>query len=291
MALNQILVALGQPKVTSNLRSMAGATPPFNVLTTLPALASSTDGTNSVLATGVTAFLAAAANAFASIAKAFNAYVPAPQDNTLTDSTGGASAAALAANALPAPANGAATTSAPKAGFDTQLSVIRNAISSMASAYNALVVEASDPSFDVITDSTGGTISSTLSSISASLTAVDGSSGTSAVDEVTALAAMAIIDNSLSSLGYYASQLALKFDNVAPLGTDALGGTVSATLASLSATTATGVGGTTGTPTLLNSAVDAWLAGTKNNISSIATVLNAMNSMVKTTKPLLVIAG
>ena len=227
MALNEILVALGQPKVTSNLRSMAGATPPFNVLTTLPALASSTDGTNSVLVTGVTAFLAAAANAFASLAKAFNAYVPAPQDNTLTDSTGGASAAALAANALPAPANGAATTSAPKAGFDTQLGVIRNAISSMASAYNALVVEAGDPAFDVITDSTGGTVSSTLSSISASLTAVDGSSGTSAVDEVSALAAMAIIDNSLSSLGYYASQLALKFDNVAPLGTDALGGTVS----------------------------------------------------------------
>ena len=178
MALNEILVALGQPKVTSNLRSMAGATPPFNVLTTLPALASSTDGTNSVLVTGVTAFLAAAANAFASLAKAFNAYVPAPQDNTLTNSTGGASAAALAANALPAPANGAATTSAPKAGFDTQLGVIRNAISSMASAYNALVVEAGDPAFDVITDSTGGTVSSTLSSISASLTAVDGSSGT-----------------------------------------------------------------------------------------------------------------
>ena len=298
MALNEILVALGQPKVTSNLRSLAGATPPFNVLTTLPALASSTDGTNSVLVTDVTSFLAASANAFATLAKAFNAFVPAAQTVALTDSTGGAAAAALAAAALPTPVNGAASTSAPKAGFDTQLGVIRNAISSMAYAYNELVqnsqtidFEVGAPAFEVITDLTGGTVSSTLSSMSSSLTAVDGSSGTNAVDEVSALAAMAIIDNSLSSLGYYADQLATRFDNIAPLGTDALGGTVSATLAALSPTTAAGVGGTTGAPTLLNSAVDTWLGATANNISTIAALINAMNTQVHTTKPLLVIAG
>ena len=47
----------------------------------------------------------------------------------------------------------------------------------------------------------------------------------------------------------------------------------------------------TGPVTLLNAAVDTWLAGTANNISSIATLLNAMNTMMVTIKPLLVIAG
>jgi hypothetical protein len=298
MALNEILVALGQPKVVSNLRSAAGASYPFNVLTVLPSVGTSGAGASSVLVSDATNFLQASANAFATLAAAFNAFVPGPQNIALTDSTGGTAAAALAANALPAAVPGAATTSAPKAGFDTQLGVIRNAISSLAATYNKLVVssqsvdfEVGVPAQDVITDLTGGTVSSTLASISSSLTAVDGSSGTSAVDEVSALAAMATIDNSLSSLGYYASQLASRFDNVAPLGADALGGTVSPTLAALAATTATGVGGTGSNVTLLDTAVDSWLSGTKNNISTIAQLLNAMNTLIDTTKPLLAIAG
>ena len=288
LALNEVLVAIGQPAESgANVSSIY----PFTTLEVVGTATSSAAGLSSMLVTDVTAFLAAVANDFATLALMYNDYVPAMRTVALTDSTGGTSASALAANALPAPAVGAATTSAPKAGFDTQLGVIRNAISSMASAYNALVLDSGNPPGYVITDSTGGTVSTTLAAISASLTAVDGSSGTNAVDEVSALAAMATIDNSLSSLGFYASKLASTFEDVAPLGTDALGGTVSATLAAVASTTATGVGGGSGAITLLDTAVDTWLAGTKNNISTIAALLNAMNTMTATTKPLLVIAG
>jgi hypothetical protein len=294
MGLNEILVAIGEPKVKSSLQAGDGATWPFVNLVTLPSVGTSAAGASSVLVTDTTNWLAAVANAFATIAYVYNQFVPSARTEAPTDSTGGTAASALAADALPTPANGAASTSAPKAGFDTQLGVIRNAISSMAFALNQLNVDIGTlPQYSIV-DSTGGTVSSTLSVISSSLTAVDGSGGGGniAVDQVSALADMAIIDNSLSTLGYYTSKLAGLY-NVAPLGTDALGGTVSSTgaLAALSATTAAGVSGTTGTPTLLNTAVNTWLAGVKNNISTIAAVLNAMNTIAITSKPLLAIAG
>lgn len=299
IALNEVLVALGQDPLSGIGKPIVpyvdvangAAYSPLNYanLTVVPAALEDTGGVSSILVTDATAFYASVANAFATLALQYNDFVPAAHTVALTNSTGGTSAAALAANALPAAADGAATTSAPKAGFDTQLGVIRNAISSLAYASNMLATEAGSLPGDMIIDQTGGTVSTTLAAISSSLTAVNGSTGTVAVDEVSALAAMAIIDNSLSSLGYYVNRLAAIYD-VPPLGADALGGTISQTLAALSATTATGVG-STGPVTLLNTAVDTWLAGTANNISSIATVLNAMNTMVITSKPLTVIAG
>lgn len=285
-ALNEILVAIGAPVVGGTFKH--NDTTPFVVLQAIPALASSADGTNSVLVTDATTFLASVANAFASLAATYNKYVPAAATFALTDSTTGTSAAVLAANASPAPAAGAATTSAPKAGFDTVLGVIKNAVSSLAFAYNELALEAGAPSAALVVDNSGGTVSSTLAAIAA-LTAVDGSTGTVAVDQATALARMTVVSNSLSSLGAAVSSLARNFDNVPPLGVDALGGVVGQTLSAI-ASTGTGVGGVTNV-TLLNAAVTTWLAGTASNIASIATVINAANAMMVTTKPLLVIAG
>ena len=100
---------------------------------------------------------------------------------------------------------------------------------------------------------------------------------------------MAIIDNSLSSLGYYVYRLAAILRR-RPARADALGGTIQP-----DAGRALRHHGDrrrqhrAGHPA--QQAVDTWLAGTANNISSIATVLNAMNTHGDHSKPLTVIAG
>ena len=278
-------MALGEPAQASALS--VGISEPFLALSNVPVTVTDTSsGATSMLVTAVTTFLADVANDFATMAAAFNDYVIAPYNDPLTDSTGGAAATALAANTEPSPAAGAATTSAPKAGFDTQLATIANAVASMAKVVNELAFEAGLPA--QLTDNSTGTASATLSLISASLTAVNGSTGAVAVDEVTALQEMTNVSNNLSSIGAAINTLAAVY-NVPPLGTDALAGTVSNILVAISATAA-GVGGT-GNVTLLNSAVDTWLGITANNISTLAAVINAMVAIVHTTKPLLVIAG
>ena len=126
----------------------------------------------------------------------------------------------------------------------------------------------------LLTNSTGVTaLDNTLDSLGVTLSAVDGSSGTSAVDVVTATARMASIDNALSSIGAKVNALAAVYD-VVPLGTDALAGTVSTTIPAIAATGA-GVGGVTPV-TMLNSAVQTWLTGNRNNISTLAAALNLM---------------
>lgn len=278
---NEVLTAFGQPKLVSLLK---GTHFESGELVLTGVATSSPDGTSSMLVTDVTAYLLAAAAAFATIAKQFNTYIVALEPTAFTDSTTGTAAAALAANATPAAAAGAATTSAPKAGFDTQLALAKNAIASLASTYNELATQNGLP---LIVDNSGGAVSATLAAMSHALSAVDGSSGTSALDVVTAGARMIVVDNALSSLGALIDELCT-VTNVSGLGTDALGGAVSEVIAAIPAT-ATGVGGVT-LVTMLNSAVNTWLAGTINNISTLAAALNAANAEV-TAIPFIVIAG
>ena len=280
LATDEVLVALGQPVMLGHVG--AGISEPFATMATVGTVATdaSTGAVSSVLVTGVTSFLAAVANAMSTLAVAFNSCIVGQRTVALTDNSGGTAAAALAVNASPAAVAGAATTSAPKAGFDTQLGVIANSIASLASAYNTLAREKGFPT--ILTDSSGGTASTTLAAISAALVAVNGSTGTVAVDEVSALAAMAVVDNALSSIGAAASTLAADKYNTAALGTDALGGVVSTTLAAVG-TTAAGVGAATGNITLLDTAVDTWLGKTANNVMTLAKLINAMNTMVVTT--------
>lgn len=279
---NDVLIALGQPLIT-NVISISQT---FRTsLPSIPAAGdSSTDGTKSVLVTDMTAFLAATANVLSTMAAAINKFVVTIEPASLTDSTTGTAASALAANVAPVAANGAATTSAPKAGFDTQLALIKNAVASLTSQYNTLALQTG---LKVLADNSGGTVSSTLAALSTSLSAVDGSSGTSALDVTTATARMTAVKNALSTLGFYISAMASKFD-VDPLGTDALGGTVSTVIAALPAT-GTGVGGT-GQVTMLNTGVNTWLTNNKNNIATLAAKLNAITANA-TIFPLYAVAG
>ena len=187
----------------------------------------------------------------------------------LTDNSGGIAAANLVANPAPVAAAGAATTSAPKAGFDTELGKIANNIADLALRANLLLGQ---NDMAALTDSSGGTASTTLEALAADLTAVDGSSGTAALDEASARLRMAAVNNALSSLGAAVNDLAVIY-GVVPLA-DLIGGTVGTTIPAIAAT-AGGVGGT-GPVTMLDVAVDAWLVINRNNVASLAGKLNAM---------------
>ena len=159
-AFNELLLTLGQKKLKETLGQSAKS---FAVLKLVPAVSNANTSQQSMLAADVNAWLAAVANNFATLAAAWNMQIIGDAI-TLTDSTGGTSAGALAADAVPAAAAGAATTSAPKAGFDTQLTAIKNAVASMAKAYNEMAYTFGG-ALPVLTDASGGTASTTLAAI------------------------------------------------------------------------------------------------------------------------------
>ncbi|MCC8942111.1 hypothetical protein H8A99_38280 [Bradyrhizobium sp. Arg68] len=253
--------AIGEPVV--NVATYRGRFTSL-VLADIPTVVAATDGSSSVAQAAGTAFLAAVANDLATIAAPWNQMFNQGSFSTLTDSTGGTAASGLAANPAPSPANGAATTSAPKAGFDTQLAAINDGTMNTLRKFYDLAP---------YTDNTGVTGNGTLAAISNSLTAVDGSSGTSAVDQVTALARIATVKHNVSSLAVGINDL-VGFVGIPSL-TDSLGGTASTTIAAVAAT-GTGVGGATGTPTLLNADAHTWLGHARDNLATLAAKLNAI---------------
>jgi hypothetical protein len=256
-----------------------------NVITPLPAVTASPDGTSALAKVDADAFLSGMANSIASVALRWNQIFVQGGVPAITDSTGGAVAGGLVANAAPAGVPGVATTSAPKAGFDAQLALVANAIASLAKQVNIM-----RGAFDLplVADTTGGTASATLAAETPALTAVDGSSGTIALDVVTATAAMNKVNDDLSTLAAATNDLVNQLGEVPPL-TDALGGNILATLLPLGATGA-GVGGG-GNVTMLNTAVITWLTNTRNNVASIAAALNGIVGANTIYKPLSVVAG
>jgi hypothetical protein len=266
-AVNNVLAAIGENRLS---RSAYGPEPQNSIVAAVPTVVASAAGPSSAALADVTAFLDGLADDIATLALAWNSEIlGAPTVTAITDSTGGTAAAALAVDATPAPATGAATTSAPKAGFDAQLVLLNNACASLAAKANVLLDEYELPA---LTNSTGGTVSNTLAAESVALVAVDGSSGVVAVDVVTAAARMATVENNLSSISARLAVLAPYFGVPGP-GVDALGGTVSGTIAPVAATAA----GVTGVnATMLNSAVNSWLTTNRNNVSTLAAILNTM---------------
>jgi hypothetical protein len=253
----------------------------------VPAGTASATGALSVSKTLVDAFLAAHANNLATIAAAFNAFQVIMGGfsgiSDLTDSSGGSASDTLAAFTVPTPAAGAATTSSPKAGFDTALGVIENNQAEVATRMNVIRAAFGLAKY---TDSTGQTPNGTLESQSVNLTAVDGSSGTSAVEPVSGLARLATIRDNNASLAAGINELC-DFFGLTHL-TNNNGGSASTTIANIAATS-TGVGGAN---TLLDTEVDAALSVIRDNLSSLAAKLNAMTgSGAQIGKPLHVVAA
>lgn len=282
---NRIAVAIGEPKLT-----MTALGEGFDGSSTLDAIADSgtaVDGTaaSTIADTVVDAELDTIADNIATIAGFLNAIFGA-QDTDLTGNTNGtASTTAIAAMTIPATAvDGAATTSSPKAGFDTAIGNIEDALAELAARTNSLYKR--NNLSDVLTDNTGVTPNGALPNTAVALTAVDGSSGTNAVDFTTGSDRMGKIRDAVASIAAKVNTLAAIYG----LGelTDNSGGTAGSTIDDLAAT-GTGVGGA-GT-TILDTVADAFLLATVNNIESLKDKLNAMTGTTNLTDlPLQVVA-
>jgi hypothetical protein len=280
----ELLKALGYTTLANTFAGSFSPGHPGYALVDVPAAAASATGASAISKTVADAFLQASANNMASLARAWNDIMDqGTAISDLTDSTGGSSAAGIVVNALPAPANGAATTSSPKAGFDAELVIFANSHASLTSRMNALRTILNLPRY---TDSSGGTATTTLAANSNNLTAVDGSSGSVAVDQVTARARMVTVANNLSSLAAGINEVRAAY-GFEPL-TDTVAGVKSTTIAAITAT-ATGVSGAGAT--LLDADVDTWLGINRNNLATLAKGLNDVTDTNMTlTKPLSVIA-
>lgn len=278
--MNGLFRAMGEPIMSHTLINAANFPSDLN-LSAITAASASATGASSISKTVMDAFLDACANNIATMALVWNRQmVQGGSITDLTDSSGGtASPTNIVAMPTPAAAAGAATTSSPKAGFDAQLAIIANSCASLAARTNILIDHFGGTR---LTDNSGGTPSTTLAAQSANLTAVDGSSGTSAVDVVTAAARMASVRNNIADLTRAINLLAPSFG--VGLLADASGGSANTTLEAITAT-GTGVGGATPV-TMLDSAVDTWLGQVQNNIATLAGRLNAMTDANMPKKPL-----
>jgi hypothetical protein len=182
---NRVAVAVGETKMTS---ALSGVTFDGLALEALGNTGSSVAGTSlSTIANASTnTELTAIGANLATMAKFLNDILGA-QLTDLTDSTtGAASATAITVMTIPSVAvDGAATTSSPKAGFDTNLANAEDGIAELGLYVNNLL-RRNNLSTTLLTDSTGVSTNGTLAAITQNLTAVDGSSGSSAVDFTTA---------------------------------------------------------------------------------------------------------
>ncbi len=276
---NEIMAALGETKVAS---AMLGDLP-FGALVDIATADAAATGASSIAKTVMDAFLTASAANIATLAALWNGVFIQTGLSDLTDSSGGSASDTLAAITIPAAADGAATTSSPKAGFDTNIAVIENNLSELVTRMNVLRKHYGLAAY---TDSTGQSVNGTLESQSVNLTAVDGSSGTVAVDQVSGRAALTVIKNAITSLGTGINELADYF-GLTHL-TISTGGVASTTIANVAAT-GTGVAGAGAT--LLDTDVDAVLAIIRDSNSSLAAKLNAMTGTGSPDKPLSVVAA
>lgn len=272
---NRIAVACGKTKIENNI-GVAG----FNGggLSAVTATGTAVDGTadSTVTAANITAELAAHANLVATIALALTDLIGAQAADLTGNANGTASVTDIEAMTIPSVAvAGAATTSSPKAGFDTAIANVEDAICEVGTRVNYLLRRNNLPG--PLTDSTGVTANGALPDTAVNLTAVDGSSGTNAVDFTTGVARMATIRNAIASLTDRVNDLCPVYG--LPTLTDASGGTVGDTLANIAAT-GTGVGGAAST--ILDTVADAFLLATCNNLASLMGKVNAMTSSTNT---------
>lgn len=281
---NRVMDALGNRRISS---SILGGDVTDTTLEAIPDAAASATGASAVSKATADAFLTAVANNIATLALYWNGLMFQTGMTDLTDSSGGTPAQGLAANAAPALAAGAATTSSPKAGFDGELVKIENNLSDLTLRMNALRLR---HNLTAYTDSTGVSPNTTIEALLVALTAVDGTlAANGAVRGADARARIATINNALSSLRVGINEVA-DLAGVQQL-TDALLGTPSTTIADVAATgTAVGQDTVPG-GTLLDADVDAWLVINRNNISTLAAKLNEITGTDTPTRPMQVVAA
>lgn len=281
---NRIAVAVGNSKITiTGLGGYDGSNTFEAVVDTGAAVDGTADSTiaDAVIDTELTAI----ANNIATVADFLIAITGAQLSDLTGTLAGTPSDTDIEVQTVPSVAvAGAATTSAPKAAFDTELVLIEKNMADLANRCNLLLER--NGLTTIITNNTGVTPDAALDDIDPTLAAVDGSSGTLAVDFITGSAVMLETNDSIATIVAQTNILAGVY-GLQTL-TDASGGTVG-TAVENTPPTDTGVSGADST--ILDAVMDAWLAALLNNIESLQVKLNDMTTADATTDlPLQVVA-
>jgi hypothetical protein len=204
----------------------------------------------------------------------------------LTNSAGGSANGTINAIGNVTPAVLGSTDCAQKAGFETALGTVKDAISEIVAKLNA--IRAVVPAFSALTDSTGGTAADgTVAAVTVSLTGV----GTSLASAAGSQAVVSALKDAISQARYF-TNLAANAVGVTPL-VDNSGhvGPVSTTFAAISTSTGTAVSGASlSTP---NAAVkeadgEAVLTALRDGITELAA---KVNEVINVTPSLAVVAG
>lgn len=291
-ATNQVLAALGNARLTDNSGGTASAT---LALTNHAATAAGVTGTGSArslsnTATGV--ILTALADGYATLLYWLNFHLdPLPATN-LADSSGGSASATLppTLTAITKVFTGytdVTTSSAPKAGFDTECPKIANNFADLAGKVNDLI-RYQDMTLGLLTDNSGGTADLVLQPISSTLTAVSGP-GSGALSKTSADAVFTIFANNIATLAAKINLLSAVYG--LPALVDNTTGTASAT----STLTAIGISGagvdnTSAATGVQNTVLNTALGVIKDNMSTLAARINALDD-INNTRPLTVVAG
>lgn len=290
-ATNDLRVALGYGVLTDASGGIASNT---RTLVDDTATAASVDASavNSLSDASVDAALGKLADNYASLSLLTNRVIDPDETINLTDSSGGTASSAvppaIVASATPAAFTTVGTDCAPKAGFDTAIDVIENNLAELANKANFLI-DYYDLSASIarLTDSTGQTTNGTLESQSVNLTAVTGT--TVCVDVVSATTAINAINNSSKTLASVVNLIS-DYYGLVRFNVSAATGTASTTNTIVNVpATGTGVSGAS-LSTMSDTDVDAWLVAVRNNLSTLAARLNAMDN-IGSSRPLMVVAS
>jgi hypothetical protein len=233
----------------------------------------------------------AIANAYATLLYWLNFALDPDIDTNLTDNSGGTASSATvpvitAVTKSFTAYTDVATSSAPKAAFDTECPKIANNFADLALKINDLI-RYQDLGITPLTDSSGGTADTTLQVISSSLSAVSGAGSTS-LSKTSCDAVFTIFANTLATLTSKVNALSA-FYGFVPL-TDSSTGTVSTTntLAAVG-TSGAGVDNSATAVGVLNTAVNTALGVIKDNMATLAARLTALDD-IGSSRPLKVIA-
>jgi hypothetical protein len=192
----------------------------------------------------------------------------------LTDSSGGAAADGTL-NAIPVPAAGfteAATASAQKAGFETALGTVKNAITELAAKVVAL--KAIVPATDLANNVGGTAANGTIDAITVTLTAVN----TSIVSFATGSVVMKNVRNYLYTLAIEVNKLCVALGVTPVVIAQGEWSAVATPLAALSTDTGTAVDGTAASG-VSKAAGDAFLAACAAATKELATKINALHAV------------
>jgi len=279
-ATNEVLAALGFDLLVDASTGVKSDSLTLAARSATAAAVTGVAASQSLADTAVDLFLTNIANDYATLIYWLNYVTDPDEDVNLTDSTGGTASTTVPptivlVDAAPTAHQDAATNSAPKAAFDTELAKIENNFADLTLRVNDLV-RYMDLDLGLLTDSTTGTANTTLEVIDDTLTAVDGT-GSNSLANTEAVITLGLIADNFATVTAKVNALSA-FAGLDDL-VDSSGGTVSATNVMVATpTTGAGVDNGAAATGVADADLDAILDVITDNMATLVVRLNAIDN-------------